>query len=839
MNVYKTLIVAGVMAFAVSVAAAEYTVSWQMGETPATVADGKVSLAYEDEAITAMYADEPVDRLVFTGGSMMFAPAARIQYPADTLVFSNVVQVMRSGGVTFTKPLNDLVYGSLETGVPTPEQKAFMIPTASPVLVFPGYGLDEIELVCGSMQGAAIGNAKEARPFNPKPAEDGSIVVQMQAIDGTYLKYVRIRLFESDEGVWAQAVDAGYGYSDNAQAGTHQYTFGDDFDVYPGTGNSVCEPPGYGGAYGVKGLKARILSERPFEVEIAAPFTVSGEVQAENAVLKVSGSGSIGPDDFESAPAMTLNRAGVEWSDMRNSTLTLAGAISGTESELVFAQPHPAVDVIEEVVVDQAVQKTAVKIASGVSLDDIAGFKDANLYQNGALVGAVVPCFFERLEGRVRCQFQSDGDSTWNKCAMMEFTESDGNLYVRTEMSYWQYKNVAPAGEYDYRVEPYWGSNDYNYYPKKFTVVLKAPIHKVRRFIVNANAQNGLLNSTIKVGTNVTFLVNHQDALPNIRLGGKTVNAKTEVQNGGILNLNIAGPNLDNGLNACNGITVHRGGTLIQSFANAFARGQEIVVGGKVELMAKAGTGECGCYLNNLVFRDGGRLAIGGPRVGFYNSRWRVLGTGAACTNETMVSLVHYPTAVRPGTVWTLEVEDLTGDDEADFVFRGKFIDHPNEGSNRYYGLVRRKTGAGTLLLSEDFVSTAITGRWEIVEGTVAVAGSDQLSAERGYSLALQGGTLELKDGTENSFAFFTDLTATSGITLGANARLELPGAPQNWADDAIWQVTLGKKAKLRVGTDASSLSPEQLKRIRVNGRLAHLDANGYLYANGFLIIIR
>ena len=663
----------------------------------------------------------------------------------------------------------------------------------------------------------------------------------MQAVDGTYVKCVKIRFVQSAEGVCAQAVSACYGYAANATAGVRQYTFGDDFDIYPGIDNTVCEPVNKAGAYGVKGLKARILSERPFEVEIAAPFTVSGEVQAENAVLKVSGSGSIGPDDFESAPAMTLNRAGVEWSDMRNSTLTLAGAISGTESELVFAQPHPAVDVIEEVVVDQAVQKTAVKIASGVSLDDIAGFKDANLYQGGNLVGDVVPCFFERLDGRIRCQFQSDGDSRWNKCAMMEFTESDGNLYARAEMSYWQDKSIAKAGEYDYRVEPNAGSNDYNYYPINFTVVLKAPIHTVRRFIVNANAQNGLLNSTIKVGTNVTFLVNHQNALPNKRIGGAVANDKTEVLNGGILNLNVAGTDLDNGLNACNGITVHRGGTLIQSFANAFARGQELVVdGGKVELMAKSGTGECGCYLNNLVFRDGGRLAIGGPRVGFSDAVWRVLGTGAACTNEAMVSLVHHPTTARPGTVWTLEVEDLTGDDEADFVFRGKFIDHPDEGANRYYGLVRRKTGAGTLLLSEDFVSTAATGRWEIVEGTVAVAGSDQLSAERGYSLALQGGTLELKDGTENSFAYFTDLTATSGITLGANARLELPGAPTNWADDAIWQVTLGKKAKLRVGTDASSLSPEQLSRVRVNGHRAHLDDNGYfLPVPGMLIFVR
>lgn len=686
------------------------------------------------------------------------------------------------------------------------------------------------------MYGAGIGNAKEGRPFNPKPGGDGSIVVQMQTIDGSYLKCVRVRLFQSGEDVCAQAVSACYGNLNDAHVGNHQYALGDDFDIYPGVTSTVCQPPGFGGAYGVKGLRAVLASERRLSVEIAAPFTVLGSVRAENTTLKICGAGSIGADEV-TAPVMALNRAIVEWTDVSSGSLVFTGEIAGTDSELVFSQPHPDIDVIEEVSVDQAVQKTAVKIASGVTLDDVVGFRDADLYQNGTLVGEVIPCFFERLENRIRCQFQSGGDPTWNKCAMMELTESGGNLYARAEMSYWQYKTKAPAGEYDYRVEPYAGSNDYNYYPKRFKVVLRSPVHTVHRLTVNANAQNGLQNSKIRIGTNVTFFVNHLNGLPNKRVGGDSVNSKTEVLDGGILDLNVAH---NDGLNPCNRIVVHRGGTVIQSVAGVFNRMQELVVGGNVSLIANASIGECGCYLNNLVFRDGGRLTTGGPRIGLYDAVWQALGTGAACTNEAMVAMVHFPTSPRPTTVWTLNIEDLTGDDGADFVFRGKLMDFPNEGAQRYYGLTRRKTGAGTLLLGENLVSTAITGRWEIVEGTVAVAGSDLLSAERGYSLALQGGTLELKDGTENSFAFFTDLTASSSITLGRNARLELPGAPDVWSPGAVLRVDLASGARLRMGVDSTSLTAEQLSGVRVNGHAARIDGDGYVYpCTGMMIVFR
>ena len=386
-------------------------------------------------------------------------------------------------------------------------------------------------------------------------------------------------------------------------------------------------------------------------------------------------------------------------------------------------------------------------------------------------------------------------------------------------------------------------SNDSNYYPRFFRVVFDQPVRPVNNLLVNANAANTLKNSTITIGTNVNYTASHRDAIPcQHNVAAPTINSKVEVEAGGTLNLAFdPGFNTD-GLNNGTLITVHHGGTLLQTTANVLQRGQNVVLdGGTLVLKTLGSDGDASQYVNRLTLCDGGRVTGASPRIGLDSALWQVKGVGDSCSVDDGVFLVRHPTSTDVhGTVWTLEVDDLTDDTEADLVLHGFLKDFPRSGGTHYYGMIRRKTGAGTLLLDEDLVSTAITGRWEIVEGTVAVAGSDQLSAERGYELALQGGTLELKAGTENSFAFFTDLTATSGLTLGENAYLELPGAPQNWAADAILQVSLAKGATLKVGDDASALTPDQLKQIRVNGAKARLTDDGCLRPDlGLMLLIR
>ena len=831
-------------------AVAASVVVWQSGETPATVADGHVALTYDaNNAITSMSAmsDQLADRVIFTGDAMTLAADAVIAAPADTIVFSNAVTVTGNGGVSFTKTVEDLVYGNFETGNITSEQMKFLLPVKDSVVAFSGCQLDEIKIVSCAMYGPSIVNGKEGRPFNLKEDSDGSLVVQMQAIDGNYLKCVYVRFFQDGDDVRAQAIKATYGNTDNTNVGNHKYALGDDFDVYPGHQGSAVALPSGGGNYGVKGIKAVLTTDQRIGVEVFAPFSVSGTVQFDNAAISISGDGSFGPD-VATAPAMTLANSRVEWIDAPTRSLTLANAISGTDSELAFSLSDARGDLIEDIRVDGDVGYNPVKIAEGVSIDDIAGFDEAVLYQNGGRQGDgsnyAIPCFLERTENKVECQFQIATGDNWNKCVLMEFTEEGGFLYARAVDSYWKRANVAPAGEYDFRVNSYEGKNQSSYYLHSFKVVLKHPVQPLNRLVVNANAANTLRNSTITIGTNVNYVVNHRDAIPcEHGSSAPTINSKVEVEAGGVLNLNLnTGTNTD-GLNNGTLITVHRGGTLLQSAMNVLQRGQNVVLDGGSLVLSKLSTkvaGDSGQYINRLTFYDGGLVSGAAPRIGLGSGTWQVKGTGAPCVVKDGLFVVRDPQTALYKNTWTIEVDDLTGDAESDFILSGAMGDYPNEGAQYFYGMTRRKTGAGTLLLAEDLVCTAITGRWEIVEGTVAVAGSDQLSAERGYSLALQGGTLELKAGTENSFAFFTDLTATSGLTLGENARLELPGAPQNWTADAMLQVSLAKGATLKVGDDASALTPDQLKQIRVNGVRARLTDDGCLRPDlGLMLLIR
>jgi len=263
-------------------------------------------------------------------------------------------------------------------------------------------------------------------------------------------------------------------------------------------------------------------------------------------------------------------------------------------------------------------------------------------------------------------------------------------------------------------------------------------------------------------------------------------NTDVRVVNGGSLTLNAKGGFYDeNGI----GYYVGPGSTLVSVAPYSLHSGDRIVVDGGT---LRVGNGSN--YLNDLTLANGGTLAADASvmaQVGYFGAvSWNTDGTNEVYVNAP-VRLVR-------------QNSTLTLDTVADITFGETLVEHPD-----YKGMKFVKTGAALATFKKSFTAT---GRATLAGGALAFEASSTFGA-----LVLAGNAaVSVSSGSTLTFADSSAETWTSGATVSVSGTV-------------------------RFGTSASALTREQQRAIRLDGKRAVLDDDGWLVekAPGTAILFR
>ena len=191
-------------------------------------------------------------------------------------------------------------------------------------------------------------------------------------------------------------------------------------------------------------------------------------------------------------------------------------------------------------------------------------------------------------------------------------------------------------------------------------------------------------------------------------------------------------------------------------------------------------------------------------------SGWLITGTGMSMV-ESNLSLHD----TSNNTVLYITVEDTVSGEDVDLLWNGSITNGNNKTIAKY--------GAGTMQLNGQILYTGAT---PVVEGTLLLGQSNAVHADGGFSL--QGGTLALAAGTANACSRI-EVTADSTIDFGTGATLTLDnltvaeGVTLTLTGDAV------KKLKVNNSLDGAG-------RVMMNGKRVSRRADGYLGSNGLII---
>lgn len=274
-------------------------------------------------------------------------------------------------------------------------------------------------------------------------------------------------------------------------------------------------------------------------------------------------------------------------------------------------------------------------------------------------------------------------------------------------------------------------------------------------------------------------------------------------------------------------ITVTTNGMLRFLYRNAFGTipstptTKVVIDGGTVT--SSTGSGGAVTILQDLTLKNGGILEVTkGTSYGTYQLQGVVTVVGSspsAITNTGSTGWVTVGNGSDNTGVTTFDVSDVTGSADADLTVAAVIKDSLQ--ANRVGSLT--KTGVGTLLLASTNLYTGVT---TVSNGTLRLGVNNALRSAN--SLALAGGAL---DGsfTTNTLGVLT-ITEDSTLNLNTDGMLSFEKSAE-----ATWTGRLALTGsidfnRLRFGTDATGLTPEQLGTITWNNYGVSINASGYLY---------
>ena len=205
-------------------------------------------------------------------------------------------------------------------------------------------------------------------------------------------------------------------------------------------------------------------------------------------------------------------------------------------------------------------------------------------------------------------------------------------------------------------------------------------------------------------------------------------------------------------------------------------------------------------YINDALFTDGATWSGVRPQVGFQrDAYWRTEG-------ESEIEIFANIRLVASSAARKVML-----DTEANTVFHGLLEENGN-----YPGATFIKKGSAKVTFEK---GSEITGPLQLEDGTISFGGD----ASFGALVVTGDSAIEIGAGKTLSF------TASNGKEWSSNVRLDITGA-FNSSDQVV-----------RVGTDATGLTKDQLSKVRINDMRCKIDENGWLhpYVSGLILFLK
>ena len=641
----------------------------------------------------------------------------------------------------------------------------------SDVLVLPGKSIDNYEVAGGHMAGLSItaGPASAHRVVRGS----GTLTLNMCRQDSVNVKMRKLQFTDTVDGIVVKSLYKSYktttdlntDFDTDAEAVSHRTAASSD-------------------GYEVNMITFRMRCDQTW---IKAATNVTAHALALGAGTRLA---------FYEGGA--LGTGGV-----------FSGTLSGSGATLEFgpntsAGGAPSTFASLNGVTDNSNPRVAALVARNTGIASVTGVSNPEQYSADIALTAGV-YFFENDGVTAECQIQGYDTGSLCKVAFLTLFQKGADVYGVINTCMYAAKATYPQGT-DYRtLEGAAGVTTVaqNYYPvRRFD--LTAAATPTKSFTLNG--VNSMTEATWAIRTNATVIAGVAKALP--------VNGVVSIYAGGSLHMQ-AQPDISAG------VYVYPGGVLAQSCLDGLNRtGMDITVDGgilalsPVSYSSMANADDCGTYVRNVTFMNGAKVTGLPPRVGLVNTTWTVSGSSPSYYNAGL-KLVN-----NASYAFTLDVRDATGDSGTDFYIAGKMYD-----MGTLTGLKLVKTGAGTVRFGG--ASTCLSPV-EISAGTLILGVTNAVNPSQ--AVTLSGGTLAVEAGAGIA-ASALKVTANSSILIGGGATLTFADSSAvAWGDG----VTLAfpdelPKKTVRFGTSAAGLTAAQLKCVRLNGKMAVLDAEGYL----------
>jgi hypothetical protein len=659
----------------------------------------------------------------------------------------------------------------------------------------------------------------------------GELTFEMQYIND-YLRSIKVRLFQVGEDIYAQVLWARYANAAKGYGFSLENSYTGEVPVNSKTHQPTANNQTWFGVHTLVLLHEPDLANMTV---VSGNLSVSGGLSLENVDASIEGNALAGVSSVPITVSNSMLRVSADTEATLDSPLTVSDATLRFGGKTVGNN----LDETSGAIVTIGSSKSTLFYNTHISGLEITG---AYVRQGtGAAIMGDKSWFgyYEKVDDGITFQAQGQSNDGWNKCALVSIWQEGSNIVGQVTGKPYNYVSKSPLGT-DMRLpENVKGQGDYNATNITYNLVcnMKASLHLTGT--VNGCSANAVVES------NALVYVDSRYALPVSTQGVVTVERGGEMY--------WCAPNASSAKELP---TFCVRGRLVYC-TTGYRDGSHYDIDGGVLSLINLGEGnstsEAGQYLNSLTYRDGARLTGRRPRVGTDgNCTWVVEGTSPSYW-ESGGRLVGMGNATAEGSrSFTVQVADVTGDGEADFIsLPASFSGYPDSLFTDYYSNLMRlkiiKAGAGTWEWRAK--GGTWTGRLVLKEGVVRFTKSASL-ATNGLGLYFDGGELQLAAGTTNSVPKVV-VAADSTLSLGGEAVVEFPDSVEDFTAGTVISngvtfavngpnVRVGRRTGVRFGASAC-LSDDLLSRIRYNDMRVRQDSEGWLTpsAKGIMIKIQ
>ena len=760
--------------------------------------------------------------LSLVGGSLAFSSGGRISVASGGAV-RIASPVSGSGDISFSGgifPVDNLYPGVYETKTVLSSQMDVSL----------------LDVVSAELK--SYGVLLSAFPYHGAVVA-GERTVQLQAVDGTWIKCAKIELASSPGSVTVRFVYRRY-------ADLAHHSLGVDFDAIEVGDTSKGFAGDYRNVGGLSALELKSLSLMRNDLlqgtVLAGAFDIAQEgviAVQNNANVCIDGGGTPAQSDVISSKIRLDGRLVV-----KNRIYTdFAGGISGSGALILEPWTEAPADeglIVgtpgEEVVAGNLITNVKAVIVKNASVASITNVTDVwiRTAPTGKAAKATI-CAFVNTGKEVKFQAQIY-DGGYVKCAIVSLFDSGSDIAgCWTSTPYYSVASKEDGEAFlgtDITTVAWTGSHG-NYHPVAMRLHFFDRTTR-REFVLSSSG--GLEGGRIEVGSGVRLILGAKDCLPS--------NGVVTVFGGGEIEARVGG--ISAAKEEFVSVNIGPGGVFRQKVDDVFAhRGARINVDGG-ELALKRGFAgsnpDCGTYFNRVVLSGGARASGLRARIGSnlvsFKPNWHIRrGTSAEPVKATCGFTF---VGVAAGQKFTVSVDDFA--EGCDFITCPGDLPIEGDGalgeysSKLEYRIPICKKGVGTWYVGA--ASPNYHAKISIVEGELALGVNDAFASAE--LLSLEGGCLTATNSSAQTILKLA-VTSPSSIVVDKGSSISV-GEVSNadWGGRLTVSGDFAGASPLRIGTSAV-LTAQQLGCIRINRHRALQDENGYLYplVPGPVIIVR